>query len=231
MVLAPNDLFSWNNKYNKYNEYNITDTFTCIFLAMHTTYSVHAGILKPWRGRLPWLPVVFPSYHVFSLPLSGLNWRSLFPPWGSGPPSPKMAPPFTGSVHTPLPGSGTGIVLLLWLTISRVAPMGWWSSLCLTDKIRFRLGQGKRPTHPWLVKFWCVWPGKKTGIKVCSTDKFIQGKIRTHFPCHRDFSGLKRTAHFTGLMYGTLTNLGSVVRERIIREINVQGRKVREVSY
>jgi hypothetical protein len=56
MVLAPNDLFSWNNTYNKYNEYNITDTFTCFFLTMHTTYSVHAGILKPWRGRLP-LPI------------------------------------------------------------------------------------------------------------------------------------------------------------------------------
>ncbi len=107
MVLAPNDLFSWNNKYNTYNEYNVTDTFTCIFLAMHTTYSVHAGILKPWRGCLPWLPVVFSSYHVFFLPLSGLNWRSLFPPWGSGPPFPKMAPPFTGSTHTPLPRSGT----------------------------------------------------------------------------------------------------------------------------
>jgi hypothetical protein len=108
IVLAPNDLFSWNNKYNKYNEYNIADTFTCIFLARHTTYYVHAGILKPWRGRLPWLHVVFSSYHdVFSLPLSGLNWRSLFPPWGSGPPFPKMAPPFTGPAHTPLPGSGT----------------------------------------------------------------------------------------------------------------------------
>ncbi len=101
MVLAPNDLFSWNNKYNKYNEYNITDIFTCFFLAMHTTYSVHAGILKPWRGRLPWPLVVFSSYHVFSLPLSGLNWRSLFPPWGSGPPFPKMAPPFTGSRTLP----------------------------------------------------------------------------------------------------------------------------------
>jgi hypothetical protein len=107
MVLAPNDLFSWNNKYNKYIEYNITDTFTCFFLAMHTTYSVHADILKPWRGRLPWLPAVFSFYHVLSLPLSGLNWRSLFPPWGSDPPFPKMAPPFTGSAHTPLPGSGT----------------------------------------------------------------------------------------------------------------------------
>ncbi len=107
MVLAPKDLFSWNNKYNKYNEYNITDIFTCIFLVMHTTYSVHAGILKPWRGRLPWPLVVFSSYHVFPLPLSGLNWRSLFPPWGSGTPFPKMAPPFTGSAHTTLPGSGT----------------------------------------------------------------------------------------------------------------------------
>jgi hypothetical protein len=107
MVLAPNDLFSWNNKYSKYIEYNNTDAFTCFFLAMHTTYSVHAGILKPWRGRLPWPLVVFSSYHVFILPLSGLNWRSLFPPWGFGPPFPKMAPPSTGSAHTPLPGSGT----------------------------------------------------------------------------------------------------------------------------
>ncbi len=107
MVLAQNDLFSWNNKYNKYNEYNITDTFACFFLAMHTTYSVHAGILKPWRGRLPWLPAVSSFYHVFSLPFFGLNWRSLFPPWGSGPPFPKMAPSFTGSAHTPSPGSGT----------------------------------------------------------------------------------------------------------------------------
>jgi hypothetical protein len=76
-------------------------------LAMHTTYSVHAGILKPWRGRHPRPLAVFSFYHVLSLPLSGLNWRSLFPPWGSSPPFPKMAPPFTGSVHTPLPGSGT----------------------------------------------------------------------------------------------------------------------------
>ncbi len=96
MVLAPNDLFSWNNKYNKYNEYSITNTFTCFFLAMHTTYSVHADILKPWRGRLPWPFAVLSFYHVLSLPLSGLNWRSLFPPWGSGPPFPKMAPPYQG---------------------------------------------------------------------------------------------------------------------------------------
>ncbi len=115
MVLAPNDLFSWNNKYNKYNEYSITDTLACFFLAMHTTYSVHAGILKPWRGCLPWPLAVFSFYHVLSLPLSGLNWRSLFPPWGPGPPFPKMAPPFTGSAHTPLPGSGTDTQLYFWV--------------------------------------------------------------------------------------------------------------------
>ncbi len=102
MVLAPNDLFSWNNKYN------VTNTFTHFLLELCTwTHSVHARILKPWRGSLPWLPAISSSCHVFPLPLTGLNWRSLFPPGGSGPPPSKMAPLFTGSAHTPLPGSGT----------------------------------------------------------------------------------------------------------------------------
>ncbi len=57
---------------------------------------MHAGILKQWRGHLLWLPVVFSFYHVFALPLPGLNWPSLFPPWGSDPPFPKMAALFTG---------------------------------------------------------------------------------------------------------------------------------------
>jgi hypothetical protein len=35
MVLAPNDLFSWNNKYSKYTNIYIVNTFTFIFLAMH----------------------------------------------------------------------------------------------------------------------------------------------------------------------------------------------------
>jgi hypothetical protein len=105
MVLAPNDLFSWNNKYNKYNNYTFTDTFTCFSLSYAHKLTLcmlasrsHAGVVI--LGLLS-------SSHVFSLPLSGLNWRPLFPPWGSSPSFPNMAAPFTGSAHTPSPGSGT----------------------------------------------------------------------------------------------------------------------------
>jgi hypothetical protein len=51
MVLTPNDLFSWNNKYSKYTvtllnlHYNELILYS---LAMHVnTHSVHAGILEP----------------------------------------------------------------------------------------------------------------------------------------------------------------------------------------
>ncbi len=36
------------------------------------------------------------TYHVLSLSLSGLNWRTLFLPLRPGPPFPKMAPPIHG---------------------------------------------------------------------------------------------------------------------------------------
>ncbi len=55
------------------------------------------------------------TYHVFSLSLSGANWRSLFPPWGSGPPFPKMAPSFTGSAHTPSPGVQNNKCSSVWI--------------------------------------------------------------------------------------------------------------------
>jgi hypothetical protein len=51
MVLTPNDLFSWNNKYSKYMV-----IYYAIYIAMNSllisqlctlTYSVHAGILEP----------------------------------------------------------------------------------------------------------------------------------------------------------------------------------------
>ncbi len=38
--------------------------------AMHVTYSVHAGILKSWRGRLPYPLVVFSSHYGSRLPSS-----------------------------------------------------------------------------------------------------------------------------------------------------------------
>ncbi len=109
MVLAPNGLFSWNNKYSKYMNIYIAKVFTFIFLLSTTTHSVHAGISKPWGGRLPCPVVVFSShvYHVLSLSLPRLNWRSLSPPPGPVPPFPKMASLFTGSAHTPFPGSTT----------------------------------------------------------------------------------------------------------------------------
>jgi hypothetical protein len=48
--------------------------------------------------------------------------------WGPVPPFPKMAPPFTGSAHTPLPGSTTLLLcqtdelllhVLMWVTIEQ----------------------------------------------------------------------------------------------------------------
>jgi hypothetical protein len=51
MVLTPNDLFSWNNKYSKYTvifSHIYYNEFTLRSPAMHVnTHSVHAGILKP----------------------------------------------------------------------------------------------------------------------------------------------------------------------------------------
>jgi hypothetical protein len=128
MVLSPNDLFSWNNKYNKYNNYTFTDTFTSFSLSYARQLTLcmlasrsHAGVVI--LGLLS-------SSHVFSLPLSGLNWRPLFLPWGSGPSFPNMAAPFTGSAHTPLPGSGalrnlctcTQSISKLWTLALRAKP-------------------------------------------------------------------------------------------------------------
>ncbi len=75
-------------------------------------------MLASWSREGVVFLVLLPSshltkYHVLSLSLSGPNWRSLFPPLGPVPPFPKMAPPFTGSAHTPLPGSTTTIILNL----------------------------------------------------------------------------------------------------------------------
>jgi hypothetical protein len=123
-VLTPNDLFSWNNKYSNYTIilsrlYTSTMDSLFIFRLCTLTYSVHASF---WSCEGVVFLVLslsshFTTYHVFPLPLSRANWRSLSLLWGSGPPFPKMAPPFTGSAHTPFPGSNTRtfkkIVLLM----------------------------------------------------------------------------------------------------------------------
>ncbi len=63
------------------------------------THSVHARVLKPWRGSLPWLHAVSSFCHVFPLPLSGLNWRSLSPLGDPVPLPPKWRPSSQGP-HT-----------------------------------------------------------------------------------------------------------------------------------
>ncbi len=67
MVLTPNDLFSWNNKYSKYmvilsHIYTLTMGSLSNFKLCTLTYSVHAGNSEPWRGCLPCLPVVLPFH-------------------------------------------------------------------------------------------------------------------------------------------------------------------------
>jgi hypothetical protein len=95
MVLAPNDLFSWNNKYSKYMNIYIARTFTFIFLLSTTTHSVHAGISKLWRGRLPRPVVVFSSHRVSRLISSPVQAKLtlLVPASGTGSPFPQNGIP------------------------------------------------------------------------------------------------------------------------------------------
>jgi hypothetical protein len=102
MVLAPNDLFSWNKNTMSYILVMDMLHYCC---SMHNdNYSVHYRSLKPWWSCLPCLQSFC---YVFSPPLSGFNWRLTSPFGGQGPPTPKMASPLLGSPHTPFPGSGT----------------------------------------------------------------------------------------------------------------------------
>jgi hypothetical protein len=105
MVLAPNDLFSWNNNTMKHNA--MTDIYTT---ADRCTLTLTLCMIVPWsRDGV----VFFASRHfcyVFTSPLSGLNWISLAPTGGPGPPSPKVACLPLGSTHTPFPGSRTLII-------------------------------------------------------------------------------------------------------------------------
>jgi hypothetical protein len=105
MVLAPNDLFSWNNKYNKYNNYTFTDPFTCFFLSY--AHQLTLCMLASWSHAGVVILGLLSSSHVLSLPLFGLNWRPCSCLGDPAPLLPNMATLSTGSEHTPLLGSGT----------------------------------------------------------------------------------------------------------------------------
>ncbi len=95
MVLAPHDLFSWNNKYSKYTSIYIANAFT---LSSSWAHQLTLCMLASWSREGVVFLVLFPSshltmYHVLSLSLSGLNWRSLFPPLGTGSPFPQNGAP------------------------------------------------------------------------------------------------------------------------------------------
>ncbi len=124
MVLTPNDLFSWNNKYSKYTVilphiytlqwiYSLSSGYAHqLTLCMRVTLSREGVVF------FIFLPLLhFTEIHVLPSPVSELNWRSLFRP-GRLPRAPsKMASSFTGSAHSPFPGCDTK-TMNSWRTIS-----------------------------------------------------------------------------------------------------------------
>ncbi len=114
MVLTPNDLFSWNNKYNEYvlHYYIMMDSLPTFQLCT----SIYTQLTLCMLGFLSREGVVFfiflPSshfteIHVLSPPVSEANWRFLFRPGDSPPTLSKMASSYTGSAHPPFPGYDT----------------------------------------------------------------------------------------------------------------------------
>ncbi len=148
-------LFSWNNNTMKYNAY---DEYLHYCWSMHEdTYSVHDRPLKPWWGRLPCFQT---SCYVFSPPLSRLNWRSLSPIGGPGPPAPKVASLSLGSAHTPFPGSRTVHSLLYGGPTNSCCSISFLSLIVLRSWIKiptcpcytvivFLPWWGSDPFSPW----------------------------------------------------------------------------------
>jgi hypothetical protein len=117
MVLTPNDLFSWNNKYSKYM---VILLYTYILQWFHSPFSSHAHQLTlcMWvtlsREGVVFLLFLLSSHfteiHVFPSPVSEANWRFLPRPGGLPPTPSNMASSFTGSAHPPFPGCDTVIL-------------------------------------------------------------------------------------------------------------------------
>ncbi len=112
MVLAPNDLFSWNNKAMSTMLLLIFTHFLLVGYAHYLTLCM----LAFWSHE----GVVFlPSSHLITssrLPWLGSTDAHWPPTGGPGPFTSKMATLSTGSAHRPLPGSRT-IVLLRYNTV------------------------------------------------------------------------------------------------------------------
>ncbi len=94
-------------------------TMNFFFLLQLCTLTLTLCMLAFWsRGGVVFIVLSSPSHltvsHVFPLPMSGANWRSLSLLWGFPPPSPNMAPLSTGSAHTPVSGYKTRII---WITL------------------------------------------------------------------------------------------------------------------
>ncbi len=114
MVLTPNDLFSWNNKYSKYMV-TLLYTYTLAKVSLFISSYARQLTLCMWvalsREGVVFLPFLssfhFTEIHVFSSPVSDANWRFLPRPGGLPPTPSNMASSFTGSAHPPFPGCDT----------------------------------------------------------------------------------------------------------------------------
>ncbi len=125
MVLTPNDLFSWNNKYSKYMViilcYIHCNEFTSHLPAMHVNLLCACWYSWAVKGssslsfcRLS-ISLWFTSYLLLCPKLTDAPYSG----YGAPPPSfSKMASSFTGSAHSPFLGRKT-IHSVLWFFFSK----------------------------------------------------------------------------------------------------------------
>ncbi len=147
MIYFPETIIQWIRYYWEY-----LHTFSSKLCTL--THTVHARVLKPWRGRLP---SVFSSCHVLSPPLSGLNWRSPTPLGGPGPFTSKMASLSTGSAHTPSPRFRTTLKVHYYICVRR------------TVGIKPRVG----PAAVQLPLFFLLLMSKLNHFAYCISDTFL----------------------------------------------------------
>ncbi len=119
MVLAPNDLFSWNNNTISTMVIKVSTYYISCWLMHVNTHSVHNRFPKPWWGRLL---CSFPSCHVTSscLPCpnsTDAHWPQLGAPV---PPPPKWHPLPQGQRTLPFQGPEQLFFFLLTLL-----PLSW----------------------------------------------------------------------------------------------------------